>query len=268
LSDLIATEFFPKPLLDFAYDLLVSVDSGGYLFANGDMDAYPALALQASSGLRPDVTIVSIPLLSRPWYVKYLKRERRLPTSFTNAQLDALAPRYDPKLDRIVTPAELVLRDVIGNRDHVQCGFYFALTVRREVLEAFKFNLSLEGFVYRVTGNRRQIPVNADRAESNLGQKYRIPDFSRHAVWQANSSPLTRDYSALAVDCAAAYWALADEYQARNEIGRASGFCRQACSILVRAGKWDALERILNYWLKIAPQDTDALRLKVDYYGK
>jgi tetratricopeptide (TPR) repeat protein len=267
LRELTAHDFFPKPVLDFGYNLLVSADSNGLVFVNGDMDLFPALALQAD-GLRSDVTIVSIPLLDAPWYVKYLKHARNLPVSFGDDELETLAGRYDKGLERTLTPGERVLQDVVGSRHRVKGGFYFAITVRRPVLEIFKRNLSLEGYVYRVSDDKDVIPVNEKQSSANLGERYRGLDFQGMPVWRTNSSPLTRDYSALAKDCAAAYWALADEYRSRGEISRASSCCRKACTILVSAGKWVALEKVLKYWLKVAPQDPDALRLKKDFYGE
>jgi hypothetical protein len=261
-----AAGFFPQPVLDFGYNLLVSSDSGGFLFANGDMDLFPVLALQAD-GLRTDVTVVSIPLLEARWYVRYLKA-RGLPISFTADELETLGGRYDKKLERTLTPGERILESAVEHRREVRGGFYFPVTVRREILELFKSALSLEGFVYRIADDKDVIPVNEPRFSANLNERYREPDFRDMPVWRANSSPLTRDYSVLARDCAAALWGLADEYRSRGDVTRASGYCRRACSMLADAGKWEGLEKVLNYWLKMAPLDPDALRLKKDYYGE
>ena len=267
LKELAAGEFFPKPVRDFGYDLLVSADSNGFVFTNGDLDLFPVLALQAD-GLRPDVTVVSIPMLGQPWYVRYLMRERNLPVSLNDAQLESRSGRYDKRLERTLSPAECVLDNVIANRGKVMGGMYFPVTVRREVLELFQSGLSLEGFVYRVTDDKSEIPVNEKLCGENLNRVYRAIDFQNAPVWRANGSPLTRDYSMLARDCAAAYWALADEYRFRGDLTRAGANCHAACSILLNAGKWDAFEKVLKYWLKIAPQDPDALRMKKNYYGE
>ena len=201
-----------------------------------------------------------------PWYVRYLKA-RGLPVSFTAGELETLAGRFDKKLGRTLMPGERVLENAVELRHEVRGGYYFPVTVRREILEMFKPGLSLEGFVYRITDEKDAIPVNEKRFSANLSEHYRELDFRNMPVWRANSSPLTRDYSVLARDCAAAYWALADEYRFKGDIARAGGYCRQACAMLNAAGKWDALEKVLKYWLKMAPQDPDALRLKKDYYG-
>jgi tetratricopeptide (TPR) repeat protein len=267
LKELAAHDFFPKPVLDFGYDLLVSADSNGFVFANGDLDLFPALALQAG-GFRTDVTVASIPMLGQPWYVRYLEQERNLPVTLSNQQLESRSGRFDKRLERTLSPAECVLDNVIANRGKVKGGIYLPVTVRRDVLELFQSGLSLEGFVYRVTDEKSVIPVNEKLCNANLNRDYREIDFQNMPVWRANSSPLTRDYSALARDCAAAYWALADEYRYRSDIVRAGVSCHKACSILLNVGKWEAFEKVLKYWLKIAPQDLEALRMKKNYYGE
>jgi len=267
LKELAARDFFPKPVQDFGYDLLVSADSNGFVFANGDLDLFPALVEQAA-GLRTDVTVASIPMLGQPWYVRYLKQERNLPVTLSDAQLESRSGRYDKRLERTLSPAECVLENAVANRGKVRGGMYLPVTVRQEVLELFQSGLSLEGFVYRITDDKSAIPVNEKSCSANLNRVYRAIDFQNLPVWRANSSPLTRDYSVLAPDCAAAYWALADEYRFRRDLTRAGANCHTACSILLDADKWGAFEKVLKYWLKIAPQDPDALRMKKDYGGQ
>jgi tetratricopeptide (TPR) repeat protein len=267
LRELMRKEFFPQPVRDFAYDLLVSADTGGCVFTNGDMDSYPAWALQ-SGGLRTDVTVVNIPLLNAGWYARWLKRSRRLPVTFSESQLQDLSGKYDARLQRTIGPGERIVQNVVANRDAVPGGVFFSLTVDRDLLEQFKSNLSLEGFVYRVTRRRPDIPVNLARCRDNLNRKYRVPDFTGLTVWKTNSSAVTRDYRALAADCAAAFFALAHEHRQRSELVEAARLLRQACSIAIAAGKWQTFERVLDYWLKMTPDDLDVLRLARDYYGK
>jgi tetratricopeptide (TPR) repeat protein len=267
LQELATRDFFPKPVRDFGYDLLVSADSNSYVFVNGDLDLFSALALQAA-GMRTDVTVASIPMLGQPWYVRYLKQERNLPVSLSDEQLESRSGRYDQRLARTLSPAECVLENALANRGKVKGGIYLPVTVRREILELFQPSLSLEGFVYRVTDNKSVIPVNEKRCDANLNRDYRDIDFQNPPVWRANSSPLTRNYSALARDCAAAWWALADEYRFRGDNVRAGASCHKACSILLNAGEWESFEKVLEYWLQVAPQDPGALRMKQDYYGK
>lgn len=267
LHDLADKQHFAAPALDFAYDLLISVDSGGYLLTQGDVDTYAALVLQATTGLRTDVTIVNIPLLNTAWYVRHLKRTRRLPVSFSDELINTMQPKYDKRLEVTLSPGRRVLHDVIANRSRVKGGFYFALTVNKETMEPYRRELSLEGFVYRVTSQGRDIPLNRERCRANLGTRYRLPDFTPPDTGQETDWYRSRDCGDLAVNCAAAMLALADDYHAAREIARAAVLCRQAGSILIAVGRWHTFEKVLDYWLKMAPNDIEALRLKRDYYG-
>jgi len=57
-----------RPLQDYGYNTLVALPRGAVLITGGDNDTFPALALQAGMGLRPDVIILNRSLLNLPAY--------------------------------------------------------------------------------------------------------------------------------------------------------------------------------------------------------
>jgi hypothetical protein len=59
--------------------LLEAVPGGGILVAGGDNDTFPLWYLQQVEDLRPDVTIVTVPLLGAEWYRASLARSGVLP---------------------------------------------------------------------------------------------------------------------------------------------------------------------------------------------
>jgi hypothetical protein len=61
-------------LLAFARGLLTDMPPDGLLFCGGDNDFYPLLYLQKHHGVRPDVTLISYPLLQSPIYRTALHR--------------------------------------------------------------------------------------------------------------------------------------------------------------------------------------------------
>jgi tetratricopeptide (TPR) repeat protein len=268
LQEMFLKSFFPPPLLDYAWDLLTGVDSGAYVLTRGDIDTYPALMLQAITHLRPDVTIVNVSLLNAPWYVRYLKDERGFPVSFTDEQLETLGSAYSLRRGRTIGPGWRVLDAAFDNRSPTGGPFYFAITAGPDVMEPYRPNLSLEGFVYGVTGPAQDVPLNKAVCTDNLTRRYRIPEFTSGSTWKAISSPLDRSYGNLAVDCAAAFFALADRYRRDGDIGRASDLCHQASLMLVTAREREAFNRITDYWLEMAPQDTSAMRLKNSFLNK
>jgi hypothetical protein len=68
----------PTAARDSARDLLDRVPRGGILLAAGDNDTYPLWYAQRVEAYRPDVTVVTIPLLGVAWYRRELARRHSL----------------------------------------------------------------------------------------------------------------------------------------------------------------------------------------------
>jgi hypothetical protein len=96
LHGMVTTGFLTPALLAYTRWVLRSLPEGAVYLCNGDMDTYPALALPATEGLRPDVTVVCLPMLELPWYRRQMARERALPATVSGAALDSLEVRAGP----------------------------------------------------------------------------------------------------------------------------------------------------------------------------
>src|SRR5262249_3747584 len=62
----------------WAEALLESTPRHGVLFVSGDNDTYPLWYSQQVNGVRPDVAVVTIPLLATRWYRNEIARRRDL----------------------------------------------------------------------------------------------------------------------------------------------------------------------------------------------
>jgi hypothetical protein len=81
---------FIDPILDFNRQLLNSCDKNAILVTYGDNITIPIWYLQTIENYRADVTVVDANLINTIWYSKYLKAERNLKMSFSDAVIDTI----------------------------------------------------------------------------------------------------------------------------------------------------------------------------------
>jgi tetratricopeptide (TPR) repeat protein len=105
--------FLTPPLRAYTRWAMQSLPAGAVLLVNGDMDTYPALALQESEGFRTDVAVVNISLLNTPWYARMVRDRFNVDLPFTEAGLDSAAPYRDVD-ENLVLVADQIVRHWIG----------------------------------------------------------------------------------------------------------------------------------------------------------
>lgn len=81
---------FIEPILDFNRQLLNSCDKNAILITYGDNITIPIWYLQTIENYRTDITVVDANLINTNWYPKYLKSERNLKMSFSDAVIDTI----------------------------------------------------------------------------------------------------------------------------------------------------------------------------------
>lgn len=81
---------FIEPILEFNRQLLNSCDSNAILVTYGDNITIPIWYLQTIENYRTDITVVDANLINTIWYPKYLKAERNLKISFSDAVIDTI----------------------------------------------------------------------------------------------------------------------------------------------------------------------------------
>lgn len=127
-------EALPRTVLNYQYNVLMSLEKNAVLVTAGDMDTYPVWMLQYVKNIRPDVTMLNTSLMTAPEYRKRMMSQLGLKG---NAEADS-EPAF--------------WKSVVENTS--SRPIYFALTVYPELVEPFKENLYTVGLANRYSPGR------------------------------------------------------------------------------------------------------------------
>lgn len=208
---------------NFGRNLLATLPEHAILFTNGDIDTYTPWYYQGVEKLRPDVTIVNLPLLNTPWFVSQLMlNDPDMPLSFASEEISNLDVKpwrdtilYIPtKCDRsdFNIPDSIFLPDSIGFRitpniadkylliqDWIMFQIisqnawrrpiYFAVTVSNDNLRWVAPYLRREGLAQRL------MPIQSPRLNhkilaSNLMEKYSYRGYNDPSIIIDNFSKM------------------------------------------------------------------------------
>lgn len=148
------------PALDLvAQDLLASLDRNAIVFANGDMDVYPAIVQQRLHDQRRDVLVVDQRLLADAAYRQRIWREAK-----ANGPVPAAGPAFAKAL---LTASQRPL--------------FLALSLDRAWIDAFPGQLCAQGIAFRVGGSSG---CDLRLAEQRWDQLHKTMD----------AGPLSRNY--------------------------------------------------------------------------
>lgn len=99
---MVRTGFLTPSLLAYNRWMLQHLPENALILTNGDMDTYPAVALQIVEGLRRDVVIANRSLLNTRWYIRYIRNQYHVPLPFADAEIESLQPYYDKEKGKAV----------------------------------------------------------------------------------------------------------------------------------------------------------------------
>jgi len=119
-------------LLNYNYNVLMSLDDKGILITNGDNDTYPLWILQYALGIKKNVIVVNINLITVDSYRKKLFEENNIP-------VDEFKAIEQPSQDKIIQ--HLISRS--GR------PVYFANTLHNGYYKAFEKDLYMVGLAFK-----------------------------------------------------------------------------------------------------------------------
>ncbi len=109
LSSLIKTGFLTPAVLSYNRWMLRYVPQKAILLTNGDMDTYPAVAVQEVESYRPDVAVVNYSLLNTPWYARFVRDKYDIQLPVADSQLDSLRA-YQDENGNVITVANQIMK--------------------------------------------------------------------------------------------------------------------------------------------------------------
>jgi hypothetical protein len=258
------THYYPQPLLDYGYNLLVGLEPNAILFTNGDNDTYPPWVLQQGRHpLRPDVTVTNLSLLNIPAVTKMMRDSLGLPVSLTDEEIDSLAPRPETIGTNVtppLSPAQQVIQNILANAPKAGRPIYSTLTLGSDAAYLFMDRLVVEGVVNRVVEDKPTAKIDFDRLAENLTKKYRLGWPKTFPKWPANMSPLTRVVVApLAQNYGTLFAQLAWHYDSLGSKAKATEANSNAVAWMVRGNNLGMANAIVDAWLA---RDSSSVKAK------
>ncbi len=216
------------PLLDYNYNVLMSIEENGILFTNGDNDTYPARMLQIAKGIRPDVTILNINMSMTEKYITGQLRNNGYKIDFEKIFKKVEVNPNDNPVEAKKQFLSALIADLLKNYPDIQ--IYFALTVYDPFKESFKEKLYLTGLAELYS----PAPLdNVALLRKNIEQHFRIDDVLQK--WYADEYVGKNMMSQMNLNYVPAFIKVAEHYKLAGETQRAHRWGEKA-AVLAKAG--------------------------------
>jgi tetratricopeptide (TPR) repeat protein len=128
LRSFVETGILTPVVLAYNRWMLRHVPENAILLTNGDMDTYPAVALQEVENFRTDVAIVNYSLLNTPWYARYVRDKYAIQLPFSDSELDSLKP-YQTEDGTLVKKATQMMKSWLEMREGGELDNPIAISV-------------------------------------------------------------------------------------------------------------------------------------------
>lgn len=227
LKKLYFSEDIAPSLLNYNFNTLMTCKKNAILFTNGDNDTYPAWVLQRVKGIRNDVLILNVSLISTgKTYLRTKLAQKNVQLNFEDL------PEYRSK-NFIGGLAKYI------EKNYPSIPVYFALTVYENHYKQIKDDLYIVGLAYRFSSKRID---NLAFLKENLENKFRL-DYLKNE-WYAENYPGTQSFKFLVMNYVVPMIMLAEHFHLSGETDKANKWEYSAQVLAETAGN---KEKILQY---------------------
>jgi len=238
-----AREFYQKiydshdivpELVEYNYNVLMSVEENGILYTNGDNDTYPARMLQEVKNVRPDVTIINASLAGVNDYL--------------------IVKLAEKKIDFDVSATRKIIRDEEGVYNHPKFLLrlfktidenypdipqYFALTMSSFYTSDIEGELQITGLANRLCSSPFD---NLALLKKNIENNFRIDYLQQQ--WYRENYIGVNSINHLNANYAAAFLKLARHYKLAGEMSSYRSLRDLAAHIVKKSGDKELLKYI------------------------
>ncbi len=138
--------YIAPALLEYGYNVLMSLEKNAIVFVAGDNDTYPLWMLQVVKGIRPDVVVLNTSLFTEKTYRKHILDKYHLVSDEVLIDVD----------DKTRAEVAVALSTYIEKltKSYTERPISFALTVDDEIIAPIKESLYLTGLVQKHSSKR------------------------------------------------------------------------------------------------------------------
>lgn len=150
----------PAAIMEYNYNVLMSLEANAVLITNGEHDTYPLWIWQQVRGVRPDVKVLNLDLLEFPSYQAQVKKEIGARTTAT------------------ITSNKTAFLKQLASSTNQSRPVYFGMTVDPNVLKGIQRSLFLTGVALRYSPSNFD---NISMLQRNWESKFKKAEVSeRH----------------------------------------------------------------------------------------
>ncbi|MFC2088172.1 tetratricopeptide repeat protein [Calditrichota bacterium] len=223
-------------LINYNYNVLMSVEKNAILITNGDNDTYPIWMLQTAKGVRSDVTVLNVSMSPEESYFNNTLKEKNINIDYHQIKTKAKdkAKQNDPFRSKFI---QELIREI--DKKYPDIPIYFALTVYEKHFKPFKEDLYVTGLANKYSRSRiDNIAIVKNNIENRLRLDYL--DFE----WYSEDFPGESIMNVLHTNYVLPFVMLAKHYKTSGQNEESLKWKNMALSIAEKANNNELIDYI------------------------